>query len=115
MKFDFTDGEWEYRENIDIESDNEKYYDVVSNNGADFCCKVIAAEVSGKANARLIAHAPKILKALVEIYRICRESNFMFGDLVETTSFCGHKQSRIIKNKYEELIEEATGKKWGEA
>ena len=101
-KFDFTEGEWEI---ISTNNQDGIYSNKLNNRiNEKILITVVHKDlfdhenIDYKANARLIASAPEMLKMLIEIY-----------DLADLEDF-----GMEINNKIKAIIEKATGKTWEE-
>ena len=109
MKFDFTNGEWEVRENIFVET-----AEIYSNEYGRVAIIDKTFPKGNKqidANARLISCAPEILNSLIHNVNCgcynCPDSDVIISANEKQCNGCGYFKD--IK-----LIEKATGKTWEE-
>jgi hypothetical protein len=69
MEFKGTKSKWE------VQFDTAGYPSVVYEDG-NFICDVIGADIEAKANAQLIATAPKLLETLQQAIEMCDKIQF---------------------------------------
>lgn len=113
MKFDFTEGEWEFRD-ISYYEDGGKYEIYKEHVNFDkIICSIEGGQTKTlKYNARLIACAPEMLEALIE--KTKQDVNAINQVLTIKESTKKELYEKLCINEHIDLIEKATGKSWEE-